>query len=214
MSKKDAGEVPDTAQPMRVHNNGGVHAPAPQQVTPSPASLDMEKWVKTVIDDVTLARYHTTLDFHDVFDPTAMALDVGCFVGWFTNMIPIPAVGIDTNKEYIAWANFRYKTAKSFFEVMDARTMKFIDEFFHIAYVCEILEHHHEPDADAIMKEVLRVVKPGASIIVCVPSPGWSFMVDQDHKTDFEEKWFKLRFNVVNIVKIGERHTAYHIKKA
>jgi len=174
----------------------------------------MEKWVKTVHDDVTIGRYHATLNFHDVFDPTALALDVGCFVGWFTNMIPIPAVGIDANREYIAWARHRFKTDKTFFEVMDARSMSFLDDFFHIAYVCEVLEHFDEADAETVMNEVIRVTKPGASIIVCVPSPGWSFMVSQDHKTDFREKWFETRYNVVESVRVGERYMVYHIKKA
>lgn len=172
---------------------------------------DLEAYVRAALDPVTIGRYLSCLQLHDVLDPRALALDVGCFVGYFTRLIPIPAIGIDNDPRYIDYARAHALTHWTHYEVMDAEHIAYPDDQFSIAYIMEMLEHHPRPEA--VMAEVRRVVAPDRSIIVSTPAPGKAKQIDPDHIMDFDEEWFRFRFFVTRVYRVGTDEYPYHIYK-
>jgi 2-polyprenyl-3-methyl-5-hydroxy-6-metoxy-1,4-benzoquinol methylase len=145
-----------------------------------------------------------------IIDTDETDLDVGCFVGKFTSMLPGKTVGIDSDPNYIKYAKKHYRTRDNDFFCMDAANMDFDDNKFYTAWVLEVLEHVEDPIA--ILTEVERVVKPEGIIIITVPAPGKSYQIDpENHLHDFSVEWFKDRYDVKKVFQMGTDESPYHV---
>ncbi len=74
------------------------------------------------------------------------------------------AVGVDTNEKGIETA--RESCGDGFrLLVMDAETLRFDDDYFDTVAIRHSL--HHPPDANAVLMEMKRVLRPGGLFVVC-----------------------------------------------
>ena len=98
-------------------------------------------------------------------------LDVGCGNGFITELVAgdfDKVVGIDV--EELRLEDFRvHAREKAHFKIllMSAAKIEFPKEFFSFVTCFEVLEH--VPDLQASVLEIIRVCKPGGSIVISVP---------------------------------------------
>jgi len=89
-------------------------------------------------------------------------LEIGCSTGILDNYLSEhfgKVVGIDIDEEAIAFANNTFKKDNLEFYVDDAMNLKFVDNLFDVVICAQIYEHM--PDAEQLMSELYRVLKPG-----------------------------------------------------
>lgn len=97
-------------------------------------------------------------------------LDVGTGRGDFINIICecfsdyMEITGIDVNESLLDTARENIKSQNVRFISMDAGNMTFQDESFDTVCISNSL--HHLPDMDRVLKEMMRVLKPGGLFIV------------------------------------------------
>lgn len=107
-------------------------------------------------------------------------LDVGCGRGFYVNSISclegVEVVGVDLNKEYLNQAKKLIKKNNVQLEVADVTKLPFEDNSFDKVIASEILEHLG--DDNLALKEIYRVMKPGAIIIATVPNQNYPFFWD------------------------------------
>jgi ubiquinone/menaquinone biosynthesis C-methylase UbiE len=97
--------------------------------------------------------------------PAARLLEVGCGRGWLTQRMQqsVPATwGIDVNPRSIAHA------VTGQLSVMDAVDLRFDDAQFDHVYSFHAIEHI--VDADAAVREIARVLRPGGRILLVYPA--------------------------------------------
>lgn len=97
-------------------------------------------------------------------------LDAACGAGYGTAALAAVAqrvVGIDASAEAIAYARERYETANVEFEQMDATRLRLADESLDVVCSFETIEHLQ--DRDAFLAEVVRVLRPGGTLLVSTP---------------------------------------------
>jgi ubiquinone/menaquinone biosynthesis C-methylase UbiE len=107
-----------------------------------------------------------------ILHPTeaSVGLDVGCGEGHMLRALKsVPnagrVVGVDLDRERLMKA--RQVVPHSPLMLCDIRSLPFVDDTFDYAVAAEILEHI--PDAEQAMREVLRVLKSGAPVVISVP---------------------------------------------
>ncbi len=104
-------------------------------------------------------------------------LDVGCGNGFITELVTPgfdEIVGIDVEEERLE--DFRaHASDKPNFNIlsMSAAEIGFPAEFFSLITSFEVLEH--VPDLDASVREIVRVAKRGAVVVVSVPQVWFPF---------------------------------------
>jgi SAM-dependent methyltransferase len=127
-------------------------------------------------------------------------LDLGCGDGHFVTiaMDEKVDVGIDpwTGPIRLAQGNHGYQLAVQ----GSGYTLPFPDNYFNGALSNSVLEHI--PDLDTTLKEMARVLKPGAQFVFCVPNdqflPNLSVAVFFDRiGLKFMAKWYRNFFNTV-----------------
>lgn len=91
-------------------------------------------------------------------------LDIGCGTGAFAPLFNSQNYfGIDILPVYIEYAK---KNCKGSFEVMDATNLKFPSESFDRVLIMAVLHHLNDEDADMVVKEALRVLKPNGQVLI------------------------------------------------
>lgn len=85
-------------------------------------------------------------------------------------------IGIDIDKKAIAYAQEQFSAPNLAFEVGDAMQLQYPDESFDIVISSHVYEH--VPDADKMMDELYRVLKPGG---VCYFAAGNRLMWNEPH---------------------------------
>lgn len=106
--------------------------------------------------------------------PRGLGLDLGCGDGRLTRVVadlagPMRLVGLDIDPAETALAE-----AEHFYERVHTASGASIEEpdaTFDFVVSVSVLEHI--PDLEPVLREVARVLKPGASFIVTVPGPGF-----------------------------------------
>jgi 2-polyprenyl-3-methyl-5-hydroxy-6-metoxy-1,4-benzoquinol methylase len=96
-------------------------------------------------------------------------LEIGCNSGKISNFIAgkgYETYGVDLSARSVERAN-KNKHDKAHFEVMDAFNLKYKSNQFDSIVLTEILEHVDNPDG--VLREAIRVAKPGGKVIVGVP---------------------------------------------
>jgi ubiquinone/menaquinone biosynthesis C-methylase UbiE len=97
----------------------------------------------------------------------AKVLDIGCGVGAHRKFFPdTQHTGIDVNPGYI-------ERAKRFhggdFRVMDATRLEFDDASFDLAFCVAAFHHLDDGQVSAVLREALRVVRPGGTVHIIDP---------------------------------------------
>ena len=103
--------------------------------------------------------------------PDARILDVGTGSGQFISLLAdfgIPhgeIVGIDVSEKAVAAARKRFEgTPGVTFETMDGTRLAYPDDAFDV--VCLSNSLHHLEDAGPVLKEMVRVSRPGGAVLV------------------------------------------------
>jgi LmbE family N-acetylglucosaminyl deacetylase/SAM-dependent methyltransferase len=100
-------------------------------------------------------------------------LEVGCGSGASTHAIAskfpfLDCTGIDISPEAIEFASRKYHLKNLHFEMGDAKSLDYPDNSFSIVTSFDCLEHI--PDLEAVLHELMRVVKPGGYLIIKGPN--------------------------------------------
>jgi SAM-dependent methyltransferase len=113
--------------------------------------------------------------------PGMRALDVGCGQGRHTGhllALGLDVVALDHDEEVLETTRAHVAETEAMFDetgtatVMrgDAYALPFDDATFDLVVASEVLEHLH--DDEAAMRELMRVCKPGGTLVVTVPRFG------------------------------------------
>ncbi|MCK8058350.1 MULTISPECIES: class I SAM-dependent methyltransferase [unclassified Fusibacter] len=95
-----------------------------------------------------------------------IATGSGAFLEQLSNVIDHPSslIGIDVKEEAIEAAKLIHTSPPYEFYVMDAHKMSFQDNSFDIVAICNSL--HHLESSERVVEEMIRVLKPGGSLVV------------------------------------------------
>jgi SAM-dependent methyltransferase len=129
----------------------------------------------------------------------AKVLDIGCGVGAHKKFFPATQhIGIDVNPAYIERAK-RFQGGD--FRVMDATRLEFDDASFDLAFCVAAFHHLDDGQVSAVLREGLRVVRPGGTLHIIDPviptDPGawlkhWFFANDRGRFQRTEEQMRRL----------------------
>lgn len=114
-----------------------------------------------------MSRYYFALKY---CTPQGIVLDIASGVGYGTSILAQKAkmaVGMDINKEVIAYAQQNYGK-NSYYLVGDAGDIPFKDGFFDVVVAFEMIEHLKNPTR--FLNEVRRVLKKDGSLIISTPN--------------------------------------------
>lgn len=98
-------------------------------------------------------------------------LDLGCGTGEFAPCFPADMyVGIDISVEYLRFAGRTYNGS---FLASDGATLPLHNQYFDAALVLGVLHHIPDPVAHEFVRELHRVLRPGATALVMedIPPP-------------------------------------------
>ena len=114
-------------------------------------------------------------------------LDYGCFDGKFLNglrgLVPI-RIGVDRNEKQINLNKANYSDAS--FSCIDGLSIDFPGNYFDAATCLEVMEH--VPSEIDLTKELFRVLKPNATLVISVPHKGMLGFLDTGNiKFNFPE---------------------------
>lgn len=127
----------------------------------------------------------------------ADVLDLGCGCGYGTHLLATrgarSAVGVDISPEAIDYSRAHFREPNLDFEVMDVTSLKFPDNRFTAVVCLEVFEHVQ--DQEALLKEAVRVLSPGGTLILSTPnksvwSPGREKPINIWHVREFERNEF------------------------
>ena len=136
--------------------------------------------LKRFIRRIVYLRTHA-----NAFGKDDKVLDVGCGIGEFL-ALKKNAIGIDTNKHCIEHCRSKGCTCKP----GDAYDIPFKAGSFDGVLLDNVLEHLEKPEA--VLKEIRRVLKKGAKLVIEVPCEK-GFRLDETHRTFWgKEKLVKL----------------------
>jgi ubiquinone/menaquinone biosynthesis C-methylase UbiE len=122
-----------------------------------------------------------TVDFKNLYiKPGFRILDIGCGSGRHTchayRFDDVLAVGADLNFDDVIEAKKQLKLLEALGEhgnghwvlsVADVRSLPFKNNFFDVVICAEVMEHI--PEDRLAVREVIRVLKPGNTLVVSVP---------------------------------------------
>ena len=131
----------------------------------------------------TVRSYRAIIALKMDFSAQERLLDLGCGIGNFRPYLKGRYTGVDLNPAYIDTCRKRFADT---FQVMDATDLKYDDAQFD--QVAAIALTHHLPDrsAAAMVKQALRVLKPGGRLHIVEPIlPGSRLAL-------FKTFWFKI----------------------
>lgn len=107
------------------------------------------------------------------------SLDVGCGIGFAFEYLSLPQFqfkthGVDISNEAIAIAKERLRSEPRMqnlddrLQVIDSQTLPFEDGYFSLVTCFDVLEHLDEPDIDATLREIERVMADGGTFLCAV----------------------------------------------
>jgi SAM-dependent methyltransferase len=112
-------------------------------------------------------------------------LDLGCGTGIYAGFFPSRAyVGADINPDYISAAQSKFPD--HCFVLQDATRTSFLDGEFDACMISGVLHHLDDEPAMRMVKEAVRVVRPGGTIVVWedIPAAWWNLLGHVIHRLD------------------------------
>ena len=106
-------------------------------------------------------------------------LDIGSSTGIIANYLSKyfgKVVGIDIDKNAIAYAKNNFKKDNLQFAISDSMNMDYPDNIFDVVICAHVYEH--TPDAHRLMQEIRRVLKPGG---ICYFAAGNRLNINEPH---------------------------------
>lgn len=100
-------------------------------------------------------------------------LEIGCSRGYLLDMIKEKiklGVGIDISEPIIRENYDKYKNTNLSFLAFDGKSIPLQKEFDKVLMI-DVLEHAFEPDA--LLRESIRLLRPGGRLVIEVPFSGW-----------------------------------------
>lgn len=100
-----------------------------------------------------------------------VVLDVGCWTGQFEQLAYKSAkkmVGIDPKAEAIEFAK-KYLPKVNFL-VARADKLPFSNSYFDTILLLDVIEHLPKGSERMVLKEIIRVIKPGGTLIISTPN--------------------------------------------
>lgn len=146
-----------------------------KQMTRNEADMAFKKRVETIFEWVPPPEH-----------PDAIILDAGCGRGFYLNyyryVSDVNLVGIELEREIIRKAQSNL-THLDNIRLLNANIyeLPFPDDYFDAIILSEVLEHL-EDDA-AALRELYRVLQPGAVLVITVPNANYPFLWDPINKT-------------------------------
>lgn len=96
-------------------------------------------------------------------------LDVGCGTGEFAvNFPPHRYIGVDPSLTYL---RFAVRRRPGTYIAAGGEALPFADRTFDAGLILGVLHHLPDAKAGAVMQEVYRVMRPGATILVMEDTP-------------------------------------------
>ncbi|ATX81424.1 Methyltransferase domain-containing protein [Mariprofundus ferrinatatus] len=119
-------------------------------------------------------------------------LDFGCGIGDFL-VFRQGTTGVDINPHNVEYCRSLGLAA----EVIENGVIPFADHSFDSLIMDNVLEHIPEPEVNAVLNEVLRVLRPGGRLLIGVPGPK-GYESDPDHCCFYSEPDLVALFQGVN----------------
>jgi 2-polyprenyl-3-methyl-5-hydroxy-6-metoxy-1,4-benzoquinol methylase len=136
-------------------------------------------------------------------------LDAGCGVGYGSALLASRArrvVGVDLDPQSVEYARRRYGAANVEFEVMNVQALDFADATFDVVCCFENIEH--VDDAEAAVRELVRVLRPGGTLFVSTPQAAETTYEPENpfHRVEFSARDFEalLRRHVATVALYGQ----------
>jgi SAM-dependent methyltransferase len=158
-----------------VRSSGAPDAWRAFSVAARAAGLDPEdRWVGGYVD-YEWDHLRALLDVYDIRTAGQAALEFGCNVGASGVVLArlgAEVTGVDVDPAHVRVANANIalhgveQRARAI-HVADARTMPFVGEAFDFAVANSVLEYVAPGQLAAVMAEIHRVLRPGATLLVC-----------------------------------------------
>lgn len=114
-------------------------------------------------------RVKTVLNFSDIKDNDKV-IEIGCEAGYLLKhlLVAKEVVGLDIARNALEDAKRDIKSDKVKFICADASNIPYQDSYFDKVICSQTLEHLNNPDE--VVKEMLRVIKPGGTVVISVPN--------------------------------------------
>ncbi len=124
----------------------------------------------------TALRYQTAIGlFADRYRPDLAILEVGAGSGGITEFLDHPVTGVD-----IAFSRTAERATALLTQVeASAEALPFPDASYDIVLSLEMLEHVSSNKRDAVLREMVRVVRPGGRTIVSFPCDETAVVLDR-----------------------------------
>ena len=123
----------------------------------------------------TALRYKTAIGLlADRYRPDLDVLEVGAGSGGITEFLAHPVTGVDIAFDRTAERETAWLTRVE----ASASALPFPDASFDVALSLEMLEHVPAEDRQVVLREMLRVLRPGGRMIVSFPSDETALALD------------------------------------
>lgn len=99
-------------------------------------------------------------------------LDIGCGPGTFIGTLGEEhlSVGVDISASQIDFAHNKYGTSRKRFELIDEDLSLFENDVFDVVTIVELLEHLLPKQSNRLLREAMRVLRPGGLLVVSTPN--------------------------------------------
>ncbi len=120
------------------------------------------------------------------FSSGALHLDIGCGPGTFISTLPggIDSTGVDIAARQVEYARRLYGERAKKFEVTAPGRLSFPPNSFDIVTMLELVEHISVSEAELLLAEVFRVLRPQGKLVMTTPNyaslwPLLEYLVDR-----------------------------------
>jgi len=106
------------------------------------------------------------------FSSGSVHLDVGCGPGSFISTLPddIDSTGVDVTNVQVEYARSKYERPGKRFRVISPGILPFRQDSFDIVTLLELVEHISAREAEVLLGEVFRVLRPRGKIVLTTPN--------------------------------------------